>query len=101
MTLSVPTSSADAVGTTVKPMPSAMADATSVCSHTWDDFNVSSKVVGLAGSAGCPFTHWQADAPASQTHIDEPRPVSRAVTNADSVDRSDIQIVNYRPTAAI
>ena len=59
-------------------MPNAMRDATSVRSHTWDDFNVPpsrrSRRVGwvsvhpLAGVA-----------PASQTHVDEPRPVSRAL----------------------
>jgi hypothetical protein len=41
---------------TVIPMPNAMADATSVRSHTRLDFNLSSKVVGLAGPGRFSFT---------------------------------------------
>jgi hypothetical protein len=89
-----------AAGVTVNPMPTAIADAANARSPKRVDFNVSSKGVGLAGSAGFQFSRRQAVAPASQTHVDEPRPVSRALTRT-TVDWSDVQIVNYRTTVDI
>src|SRR6185369_5807541 len=71
-----------AVGVTVNPIPNARTDAATLRSRAWNAFNVF-----LQGSRSRRVSWVCVDplarvAPASQTHVDEPRPVSRALGNA-------------------